>query len=91
MIKLSELESHSGGANIRSSYLSDILSAGLDSGVAVSIIVVYFALQYPKNGNVGINSIQAWWGNAVSLKTADFGAEGGGTPLLVMPDGKPFG
>ncbi|KAI0331596.1 OPT oligopeptide transporter [Cubamyces sp. BRFM 1775] len=68
-----------------------ILSAGLDSGVAVSIIVVYFALQYPKNGNVGINTIQTWWGNTVSVNTADFGFEGGGTPLLVMPDGKPFG
>ena len=57
----------------------------------MSIIVVYFALQYPKNGNLGINTIQAWWGNTVSINTADFGPEGGGTPLLVMPDGKPFG
>jgi hypothetical protein len=30
----------------------DVLSAALDSGVAVSIIVIFFALQFPKNGTV---------------------------------------
>ncbi|KAI0776985.1 OPT oligopeptide transporter [Trametes elegans] len=68
-----------------------ILSAGLDSGVAVSIIVVYFALQYPDNGAIGLNTIQAWWGNTVSVNTADYGPRGGGTPLLTMPSGVPFG
>ena len=30
----------------------DVLSAGLDSGVAISILVVFFALQFPQDGNV---------------------------------------
>ncbi|KAL7278030.1 OPT oligopeptide transporter [Trametes coccinea BRFM310] len=68
-----------------------ILSAGLDSGVAVSIIVVYFALQYPRNGRIGANNLQTWWGNTVATRTADYGVKGAGTPLLVNPDGQPFG
>ena len=32
---------------------TDILSAGLDSGVAISVILIFFALQYPKNGTIG--------------------------------------
>ncbi|KAL1942284.1 hypothetical protein VTO73DRAFT_6348 [Trametes versicolor] len=68
-----------------------ILSAGLDSGVAVSIIVVYFTLQYPQNGAIGKNNIQKWWGNTVSTNTADFGPQGAGTPLSAMPPGQTFG
>lgn len=32
----------------------DVTSAGLDSGVAISILVIFFALQFPKNGSVSI-------------------------------------
>ncbi|KAE9404412.1 OPT oligopeptide transporter [Gymnopus androsaceus JB14] len=43
-----------------------VLSAALDSGLAISVIFIYFALQYPDHGLIGIHSIQAWWGNTVS-------------------------
>ncbi|PIL32526.1 transporter [Ganoderma sinense ZZ0214-1] len=68
-----------------------ILSAALDSGVAISIILIYFALFYPDNGNIGLTNIQSWWGNVVSLNTADFGPEGAGTPLSALPPGQTFG
>ena len=71
--------------------LSDVLSAALDSGVAISAILIFFILQYPDNGHIGLNTIQTWWGNTVSVKTADYGPGGGGTPLLTMPPGVPFG
>lgn len=35
---------------------SDVLSAALDSGVAVSILVIFFCLQFPKNGTVRVIS-----------------------------------
>ncbi|KAF5375910.1 hypothetical protein D9615_008169 [Tricholomella constricta] len=40
-----------------------VLSAALDAGVAVSAILIFFCLQYPQNGNIGLNTIQTWWGN----------------------------
>ena len=40
-----------------------VLSAALDAGVAIAVILIFFCLQYPKNGEIGINTIQAWWGN----------------------------
>ncbi|KAG9002777.1 hypothetical protein FRB93_011379 [Tulasnella sp. JGI-2019a] len=64
-----------------------VLSAALDSGVAISIVFVFFVLQYPKNGTIGLNTIQAWWGNTVYLNTAD----AHGTPLLAVPDSGSFG
>ncbi|OBZ72977.1 Sexual differentiation process protein isp4 [Grifola frondosa] len=68
-----------------------ILSAALDSGVAIAVILVFFCLQYPKNGSIGLNNIQTWWGNTVSINTADFGPNGGGTPVSVAPPGHTFG
>lgn len=50
----------------------DILSAAMDSGVAVAIILIYFCLQYPQNGTIGQNTIQTWWGNTVFKNTADY-------------------
>ncbi|EGO23107.1 hypothetical protein SERLADRAFT_371352 [Serpula lacrymans var. lacrymans S7.9] len=64
-----------------------VLSAAMDSGVAVSIILIFFCLQYPANGTIGLNSIQTWWGNTVFLNTADGRAE----PLLTIPPGQTFG
>ncbi|TDL15604.1 OPT oligopeptide transporter [Rickenella mellea] len=49
-----------------------VLSAALDSGVAISIVLIFFCLQFPQNGNIGLNTIQAWWGNTVYLNTVDF-------------------
>ncbi|KAG2073818.1 OPT oligopeptide transporter [Suillus decipiens] len=48
-----------------------VLAAGLDSGLAVSIILIFFCLQYPRNGSIGANNVAKWWGNNVFLDTAD--------------------
>ena len=49
----------------------DVLSAAMDSGVAVSIVLIFFCLQYPANGSIGVNTILTWWGNTVFANTAD--------------------
>lgn len=49
----------------------DVLSAALDSGVACSIVLVFFCLQYPDNGSIGENNVLKWWGNMVFQNTAD--------------------
>ena len=64
-----------------------VLSAALDSGVAVSIVVIFFALQYPKNDALGAGTLQRWWGNTVYTRTADWRAEA----LLAVPAGAKFG
>lgn len=53
-----------------------LLSAALDAGVAISLLVIFFCLQLP-NGGVELN----WWGNTVWVNTAD----ANGVPLLT-PD-----
>lgn len=65
----------------------DVLSAGLDAGVAVSLVIIFFTLFFPKNGTIGQNTILTWWGNTVSFNNAD----GNSLPLLTMPDGQKFG
>ena len=60
----------------------DILSAGLDSGVAISAILIFFCLQYPKDNTIGENTIAKWWGNTVSVNTADASS----AALLPVPD-----
>ncbi|KAF7791994.1 hypothetical protein EIP86_003021 [Pleurotus ostreatoroseus] len=62
-----------------------VLSAALDSGVAISAVVIFFALQFPRDGNVGKTTIQSWWGNTVSFKNAD----GTSAPLWKLPDTNP--
>ncbi|KAF8836868.1 small oligopeptide transporter [Paxillus ammoniavirescens] len=64
-----------------------VLSAALDSGVAVSVVLIFFCLQYPQNGTIGLNTVQTWWGNTVFLKTAD----GMGTPYRALSPGQTFG
>ncbi|KAI0245630.1 small oligopeptide transporter [Lactifluus subvellereus] len=64
-----------------------LLSAGLDAGYAVGTIVIFFSLQYTKNGTIGLNSIQNWWGNTVYTKTADYA----GVPAKTLPEGGTFG
>ena len=66
---------------------ADVLSAALDSGVAVSAILIFFMLQYPDNGNIGKNTIQTWWGNTVFQNTADWA----GAPLWAVPENGTFG
>ncbi|KAN0078386.1 OPT oligopeptide transporter domain containing protein [Tylopilus felleus] len=56
-----------------------VLSAALDTGLACSIILIFFCLQFPANGTIGANNVAKWWGNTVFLKTAD----GLATPLRV--------
>jgi len=65
-----------------------VLSAALDSGVAVSSVLIFFILQYPKNGNIGIDTIQAWWGNNVYANTLDGKHK---AALLPDPDRGTFG
>ena len=65
----------------------DVLSAGLDSGLAIGIIVIFFTVYYPKNGTIGLHSIQSWWGNTVSFNTADASK----LPMRVLADGEIFG
>ncbi|PPR08054.1 hypothetical protein CVT24_010853 [Panaeolus cyanescens] len=64
-----------------------VLAAALDSGVAVSILVIFFCLQFPQNGAIGLNTIQAWWGNTFTFETAD----GRGAPIISLADGQKFG
>ncbi|KAI0779970.1 OPT oligopeptide transporter [Fomes fomentarius] len=64
-----------------------VLSAALDSGVAISAILIFFCLQYPMNGDIGKFTIQTWWGNTVSFNNAD----GAGAPLRNLAPGGFFG
>lgn len=68
-------------------FLLDVLSAAMDSGLAVSIILIFFCLEYPDNGSIGLHTIQTWWGNTVYAKTAD----GQYTALWTLPEGSTFG
>ncbi|KAF8267594.1 OPT oligopeptide transporter [Lactarius quietus] len=54
---------------------------------AIGVAFIFFTLQYPDNGNIGLNSIQNWWGNTVFLNTAD----AKGTPFKTLSDGQTFG
>ncbi|KAI9432319.1 OPT oligopeptide transporter [Lactarius indigo] len=64
-----------------------VLSAALDAAYAIGTVVIFFILQYPDNGKIGLNTIQNWWGNTVYLNTAD----ATGVPDRILPDGQTFG
>ncbi|KAG5725413.1 Sexual differentiation process protein isp4 [Termitomyces sp. T112] len=64
-----------------------VLSAALDSGVAISILVIFFALQFPKNGTIGATTLGSWWGNTIPFT----GADSKGTPVKVLIPGQKFG
>ena len=64
-----------------------VLSAGLDCGVAISTLIIFFCLQYPLNNTIGLNTIQAWWGNVGYAGSID----GNATPYYELPDGETFG
>ncbi|EAU93222.2 glutathione transporter [Coprinopsis cinerea okayama7 len=59
-----------------------ILSAALDAGLGIGMIIVFFTLQMPKGG-VQLN----WWGNEVWLNTAD----ANGVPLRTLAEGEIIG
>ncbi|KAL4882582.1 OPT oligopeptide transporter protein-domain-containing protein [Aspergillus karnatakaensis] len=57
-----------------------VLSAALDSGVAVSTVIIFFCIMLPAGP-------LRWWGNDVFMKTAD----GRGTPWKSLPPQGWFG
>lgn len=59
-----------------------IFSAALDSGLAIALVVIFFALQLPKGG-INLN----WWGNTVWQNTAD----ALGAPFYTLAPGQTFG
>ena len=59
----------------------------MDAGYGIGLIIVFFALQYPKNGTIGQNSVLEWWGNTVYTKTADYM----GVPYKTIAKGETFG
>ncbi|KAF7296401.1 hypothetical protein HMN09_01110400 [Mycena chlorophos] len=56
-----------------------ITSAALDSGTVISVMVIFFALQFPKHGSLTVN----WWGNELFKRTADYK----NLPLYPVPEG----
>ncbi|ESK86478.1 opt oligopeptide transporter [Moniliophthora roreri MCA 2997] len=68
-----------------------VLAASLDAGAAIGIIVIFFCLQFPKNGTIGATNIQKWWGNTIPFTGADSGPTGGGTPVNALAPGETFG
>ena len=67
--------------------MTDVLSAALDASYAIGVVVIFFTLQYPSNGNIGLNTIQKWWGNTVYKNTAD----ATGVPIKALASGQIFG
>ncbi|KAH8101599.1 OPT oligopeptide transporter [Cristinia sonorae] len=64
-----------------------VLSAALDAGVAISAIIIFFCLQYPRGGTIGENNLSVWWGNTVFVNNAD----ALGTPIRKLAKGEAFG
>ncbi|KAK7472357.1 hypothetical protein VKT23_000474 [Stygiomarasmius scandens] len=56
-----------------------VASAAMDCGTVLSLIVIFFTLQFPRQGTISLN----WWGNEVWQNTADFMR----TPLKAIPEG----
>ncbi|KII89388.1 hypothetical protein PLICRDRAFT_41036 [Plicaturopsis crispa FD-325 SS-3] len=65
-----------------------VLSAALDSGLAISVVVIFFCLQFPANGTIGATTLQTWWGNTVYMNTGDYN---GVTLKTLGPDEQFFG
>jgi hypothetical protein len=61
---------------IRYNYL---LSTGLDAGIIIGVVVIFFALQLPRGG-IEVN----WWGNSVWKNTVDANL----TPLKTVAPGE---
>ncbi|KAF7346881.1 hypothetical protein MVEN_01440100 [Mycena venus] len=67
-----------------------VTSAALDSGTVISLMTIFFTLQFPKNGKITVN----WWGNNVYKQTADYHrlpwkqVPAGGIPISAHSSGK---
>jgi len=59
------------------------LAAGLDAGVIIGMLVIFFSLQMRSNGGIDVN----WWGNSVWKNTADAQL----IPLKTLAPGERFG
>jgi hypothetical protein len=59
-----------------------VLSGGLDFGVAICSLLIFFVVILPKGG-IQVN----WWGNSVYLNTTD----ANGTPFKSLAPGEKFG
>ncbi|KAJ6628838.1 OPT oligopeptide transporter [Mycena sp. CBHHK59/15] len=59
-----------------------VLSAAMDSGLAISAIFIFFVLQYLASGSIRATTIQTWWGNTL---------DGQKTPLISLAEGQTFG
>ncbi|KAL1665532.1 OPT oligopeptide transporter protein-domain-containing protein [Schizophyllum commune] len=57
-----------------------IISAGLDAGVAVAMVIVFFSVQLPKGGTIELD----WWGNTGWANTMD----ADGAARLELADGE---
>ncbi|KAI5124229.1 hypothetical protein M0805_005078 [Coniferiporia weirii] len=64
-----------------------VLSAALDSSIALGALLIFFCLEFPRNNNIGLNSVQAWWGNNVYKDTADWNY----LPYRTVEPGSTFG
>lgn len=40
--------------------------------MAISVIIIFFTLQYPKEGGIGAKTLMKWWGNTVGTRTTDY-------------------
>ncbi|KAK2464416.1 hypothetical protein APHAL10511_003564 [Amanita phalloides] len=56
-----------------------VASAALDSGTVISLMVIFFTLQFPRGGKIDVD----WWGNTVFMDTADWVK----TAWKAVPDG----
>lgn len=81
-----------------------VLSAALDSGTALAVIVIYFSLQFP-SGPAGEGYSIEWWGNTYAtffhdlphyISTLFFSVftntlDATGARLIPLEDGQTFG
>ncbi|KDR75502.1 hypothetical protein GALMADRAFT_140147 [Galerina marginata CBS 339.88] len=56
-----------------------VLSSAMDSGTVISVMIIFFTLQFPRGGSIAVN----WWGNSVHTETADWNR----ARLLPIPSG----
>lgn len=68
-----------------------VLSAAWSAGYALAILVIFFALQFPKNNEIGIDTIQAWWGNSVYNNVLDAAGIAGAAKHINATAGEYFG
>jgi hypothetical protein len=50
-------------------------------------VIVFYALQYPKNGTIGQSSVLKWWGDSVYTEPAEYMS----VPYKTIANGEIFG